>query len=79
MRQPGGVRFVNLAKLVLVGIVIPGHARLGVSGRAIRNVAPRPGAVRTEATPPCAVTSALTMARPSPLPPVVRVLAWSAR
>jgi len=51
----------------------------GASGRAIRNVAPWFGAVRTEATPPCAVTSAFTMASPSPLPPVARVLAWSVR
>ena len=51
----------------------------GPAGGSIRNVAPWPSAVRTEATPPWAATSAATIARPSPLPPVVRVLAWSAR
>ena len=50
----------------------------GASGSAIRNVAPWPSAVRSDATPPWAATSARTIARPSPLPPVARVLAWLA-
>src|SRR5439155_26900580 len=51
----------------------------GASGRVIRKVAPRAGAVSTLTVPPCAATSAATIARPSPLPPVRRPRAWSAR
>ncbi|HLI39150.1 MAG TPA: hypothetical protein VKV80_17695 [Streptosporangiaceae bacterium] len=49
------------------------------SGRVMRNAAPCPGADRTVAVPPCAATSAFTIARPSPLPPVFLARALSAR
>ena len=51
----------------------------GASGSVIRNVAPSPGAVFSATVPPCAATSAATMARPRPVPPAFLVRAWSAR
>ncbi len=51
----------------------------GARGIAMRNVAPPPGGDSTHTVPPCAATSAATMASPRPVPPALLVLAWSAR
>lgn len=60
----------------------PSVSASGTSGSRTRNVAPPPGVSATSTVPWCALTSAATMARPSPvpvLPPARRVRAASAR
>src|SRR5690606_18513105 len=58
-----------------VGAPAPASA----AGRVTRTVAPPPGVGSTRAVPPCAATSAATMARPRPEPPDVRARESSSR
>ena len=55
----------------------PLYLASGASGIAMRKMAPPPGGDSTHTLPPCAATSAATMARPRPAPPDCLVLAWS--
>ncbi len=54
-------------------------AAAGSRGSTTVNVLPRPGSLCTDTRPPWAVTSAWTMDRPSPAPPLARVREASAR
>src|SRR5215469_888501 len=47
------------------------------TGNTTRKVEPRPNADSTEIVPPCISTIRLEIARPSPVPPLLRVLVLS--
>src|SRR5215469_2325920 len=47
------------------------------TGSTTRNVEPWPGADSTEIVPPCISTMRLEIAKPSPVPPLLRVVEFS--
>src|SRR5581483_2034874 len=49
------------------------------SGSSTRKVVPRPGSEEALASPPCALVTAATIARPRPAPPLARARDGSAR
>src|SRR5437588_12927041 len=70
----GGLLSVDAFQLATGALESAGSGLRGYSdsGRRIRNVVPRPGSELASTLPPCASTTAATIARPRPTPPLER-------